>query len=169
MVSNTSATESSKQTGRQIVLACLIVQVAFGLLFTAVGGVFHRRICKVFTSSGVSQETRWLTTLYGIMVLITVRNIFRIVEYSGGQGLFYIETRVLAIYFRCCAYIVGTTLFKLASSLPDEEAWPCWVSINKRCNLGQRPVDAEGRHLRSLLEIISCLIKSKILLILSRQ
>lgn len=99
MVSNTSATESSKQTGQQIVLAGLIVQVAFGLLFTAVAGVFHRRICKVFTSSGVLQESRWLTTLYGIMVLITVRNIFRIVEYSEGKDSSILEHEYLLYLF----------------------------------------------------------------------
>lgn len=99
MVSNTSATESSKQVGQQIVLAGLIVQVAFGLLFTVVAGVFHRRICKVFTSSGVLQETRWLTTLYSIMTLITVRNIFRIVEHSGGKNSSIMEHEYLPYLF----------------------------------------------------------------------
>lgn len=99
MVSNTSATESSKEAGQQIVLAGLIVQVAFGLLFTVVAGVFHRRICKVFTSSGVLQETRWLTTLYSIVALITVRNIFRIVEHSGGKNSSIMEQEYLPYLF----------------------------------------------------------------------
>ncbi|KAL3299665.1 RTM1 protein [Colletotrichum asianum] len=85
MVSKPTATESSKKAGQQIVLAGLVVQVAFGVLFTIVAGVFHRRICKAFTAAGVSQEIRWLMTLSGVMVLVTIRNIFRIAEHSGGQ------------------------------------------------------------------------------------
>lgn len=99
MVSKPIATESSKKAGQHIVLAGLVVQVAFGVLFTIVAGVFHRRICKAFTSAGVSQEIRWLMTLYGVMVLVTIRNIFRIAEHSGGQGSSLMEHEYLPYLF----------------------------------------------------------------------
>ncbi|KAE9574005.1 hypothetical protein CGMCC3_g10020 [Colletotrichum fructicola] len=111
MVSKPTATESSKKAGQQIVLAGLVVQVAFGVLFTIVAGVFHRRICKAFTAAGVSQEIHWLMTLYGVMVLVTIRNIFRIAEHSSGQDSSLIKNEYLPYLFDATPILLALLWF----------------------------------------------------------
>lgn len=108
MVTKTTATEASKKAGQAIVTAGLVVQVVFGVLFAVVAGVFHRNICKEFTAAGVLQEIRWLRTLYGVMALITVRNIFRIVEHAGGK-----DSPVLQIEWLPYVFDAGPILLAL--------------------------------------------------------
>lgn len=99
MMSNPTATEPSKKAGQHVVLAGLVVQVASGVLFTIVAGVFHRRICRALLAAGVWQEIGWLAKLYSVMTLITVRNIFRMIEHSGGKDSFLLEHEHLLYLF----------------------------------------------------------------------
>ncbi|KAF4818372.1 Protein RTM1 [Colletotrichum siamense] len=98
--------------GQHIVLAGgLVVQVAFGVLFTIVAGIFHRRICKAFTAASVSQEIRWLVTLYGVMVLVTIRNIFRIAEHSSGQDSSLMKNEYLPYLFDATPILLALLWF----------------------------------------------------------
>ncbi|KAI8315317.1 putative oxidoreductase bli-4 [Colletotrichum sp. SAR11_59] len=158
MVSKPTATESSKKAGQQIVLAGLVVQVAFGVLFTIVAGVFHRRICKAFTAAGVSQEIRWLMTLYGVMVLVTIRNIFRIAEHSGGQESSLMKHEYLPYLLDASPILLALLWFNCeASGWYKTKATAHWQAAVRLATPRLAAIDAESCDPLFIFAMLSCL------------
>lgn len=84
------ASEGNETLGRNILLVGLFFQLAFFGFFIVVSGVFNYRVNK----EGLGMQTaggkyRWRTmmkVLYAASVLIIVRCIFRVIEFSGGEN-----------------------------------------------------------------------------------
>jgi hypothetical protein len=84
--------KKKKDLGQNIILVGLVVQIiAFGL-FMIVGVVFHLRVRKRSDGKTVFCNFNWqryLYMLYTTSIIITVRNLFRVVEYAMGGELTY--------------------------------------------------------------------------------
>ena len=87
ITSNGSA--STRKTGKNTILFGLVLQVVIFLFFLVVAMVFHKRMnsrgpnVKRTASSFDWQKYIW--QLYIVSVFITIRNIFRTVEYAVGS------------------------------------------------------------------------------------
>ena len=70
-----------------IILIGLIIQIVIFSLFLVVSMIFHRRILSKPTPLSLSITFRWkrfLVELYLVSGLITLRNVFRVIEYAQG-------------------------------------------------------------------------------------
>lgn len=79
---------SSIDTGKYIILAGLGLQMLLFSLFVFVAYVFHKRIQKNRTDASRLPGIQWesmLFVLYGVSGIIMLRNLFRVVETSGGR------------------------------------------------------------------------------------
>ncbi|KAF9694699.1 hypothetical protein EKO04_007514 [Ascochyta lentis] len=88
MLAKTDASQSTKDTGKIVILAGLIIQLFVFGFFVVVAAIFHFRARKVEGSKGLMQEFDWqryLFMLYAVSGLITVRNVFRVAEYAMGE------------------------------------------------------------------------------------
>jgi uncharacterized membrane protein len=99
---------SATETGEQIVIAGLAVQLAFFGFFIVASAVFHYRVRAnpqlvpraVSAGSALSFSNSWeamLWCLYGACILIFIRSVFRVVEFvQGNDG--YIMKREYLLY-----------------------------------------------------------------------
>lgn len=74
------------KSGENIILGGLILQILVFAFFVVVAGFWHRRLSAL--PSVVSAELAWgryIVYLYTASVLITFRNLFRVIEYAMGQ------------------------------------------------------------------------------------
>lgn len=76
---NQSLPESKQNTGKALLKAALIIQIVVIVLFVMLAAVFQRRCAKAGIRSSNLNNALW--TLYVSSGLITVRTIYRIVEY----------------------------------------------------------------------------------------
>ncbi|KAL8917620.1 MAG: hypothetical protein Q9172_005761 [Xanthocarpia lactea] len=75
--------------GQNIILAGLFLQIILFGLFVLVSIIFHFRLRKQPTQASYAGDVQWqkmLWVLYAVSAIIMVRNIFRVVEYIGGQN-----------------------------------------------------------------------------------
>ncbi|KAL0937042.1 rta1 domain protein [Colletotrichum truncatum] len=107
MITKPDASKSSRETGQRIVLVGLIVQIAFGVLFVIVSSVFHYRLHKNFKSGTFTQVNRWLITLYSLVTLITIRNIFRVIEHSEGKDSDLVKREYFVYLFDASPMLFG--------------------------------------------------------------
>ncbi|KAI1763475.1 RTA1-domain-containing protein [Hypoxylon sp. FL1150] len=81
-------TGDGMQTGENIILGGLIVQVIMFGLFVIVAGIFHSRLRQWPTASFLTNRAKWEGTMlmrYTVSVFIFARSIFRVIEYAMGQ------------------------------------------------------------------------------------
>ncbi|KAL8969414.1 MAG: hypothetical protein Q9197_004359 [Variospora fuerteventurae] len=74
--------------GQNIILGGLFLQIVIFGLFVLVSFIFHQRLRKQPTSESLVNHLRWqkmMGVLYVVSAIILVRNIFRVVEYVGGN------------------------------------------------------------------------------------
>ncbi|KAF4635767.1 hypothetical protein G7Y89_g2315 [Cudoniella acicularis] len=79
---------SSMNTGQNIVVGGLFIQIVFFGLFVLVALTFHTRMRKVPTARVYSEHLPWeqhLHALYASSALIMIRSIFRVVEFLLGN------------------------------------------------------------------------------------
>jgi hypothetical protein len=70
-------------TGKRLVVIGLFLQIIFFGVFVVTGGVFHFRIGRSPTpASAVNNWQEYMYTLYAASVLILIRSIFRVFEFS---------------------------------------------------------------------------------------
>ncbi|KAJ5082706.1 hypothetical protein N7532_011749 [Penicillium argentinense] len=87
----------ARDTGSNIVIGGLVIQLLFFGFFVVTAAVFHIRITKQPTSKSQSEkdltsgqgwkQRNWVTillALYVVSALILIRSIFRLIEYKGG-------------------------------------------------------------------------------------
>ena len=87
MLAKTDASKATKDLGKIIVLAGLIIQLFVFGFFVVVAAVFHVRARKIEAKGPLVQAFQWqkyLFMLYAVSGLITVRNVFRVAEYAMG-------------------------------------------------------------------------------------
>ncbi|KAF2471750.1 RTA1-domain-containing protein [Lindgomyces ingoldianus] len=80
---------SARDRGKLIILLGLVLQVVIFGFFMLVGVVFHVRMRKREGGRSAFSDFNWeryLGMLYVASVLITVRNVFRVVEYAMGEN-----------------------------------------------------------------------------------
>ncbi|KAI1451286.1 RTA1-domain-containing protein [Annulohypoxylon moriforme] len=81
-------TQSNQDFGNKIILLGLAIQVIFFGFFIIVTIVFHVRIAKGPTMKSLSTTAPWqmfLYELYFTSILIMIRSVFRMIEYSQGN------------------------------------------------------------------------------------
>lgn len=81
---------SGKKRGERVILVGLILQIVIFLFFLLTALMFHKRMRAHpkgdFFAHGHHWE-RFLFMLYGVSIMITLRNIFRAIEYAlGGES-----------------------------------------------------------------------------------
>jgi hypothetical protein len=84
--------KSQKATalGQKFILFGLFLQIVVFVFFTVVAAVFHRRVkwegMAINAISDFAWET-YLNMLYIVSVIITLRNLFRVIEFAIGSKL----------------------------------------------------------------------------------
>ncbi|KAL8697553.1 MAG: hypothetical protein Q9224_002255 [Gallowayella concinna] len=74
--------------GQNVILGGLFLQILLFGLFVLVSIIFHIRLRKQPTQESYAPDLKWekmLMVLYAVSAFIMIRNIFRVVEYIGGQ------------------------------------------------------------------------------------
>ncbi|KAL8853550.1 MAG: hypothetical protein Q9221_001536 [Calogaya cf. arnoldii] len=74
--------------GQNVILGGLFLQIIIFGLFVLASIVFHLRLRKQPTRESYAGDVKWqkmLSVLYAVSAIILVRNIFRVVEYIGGN------------------------------------------------------------------------------------
>jgi len=84
-VANTDSTESQQNTGKALLKAALILQLALMAGFVALAAKFHYNCSRAGVLNG--KVRRALYVLYCSCTLITVRTIYRTVEYFTAASL----------------------------------------------------------------------------------
>ncbi|KAL6801536.1 RTA1 like domain-containing protein [Trichoderma sp. SZMC 28012] len=91
---------SMSDTGNNVIIGGLVLQLIWFAIFVVVAGVFHYRMRSIPTARAQQPENRWqvyLQTLYVSAILIIIRNLFRVIEYVEGNGG-YLLSRETFIY-----------------------------------------------------------------------
>jgi hypothetical protein len=85
--------KKKRDLGQSIILVGLVVQnIIFGL-FMIVAMVFHLRVRKRSAGKTIFCKFNWqryMFMLYTTSIIITVRNLFRVIEYAMGGELTYL-------------------------------------------------------------------------------
>ncbi|KAB2109116.1 hypothetical protein AG0111_0g2785 [Alternaria gaisen] len=134
MLVKTDASHSTGDLGKYIILGGLLIQIVVFGFFLVVAAIFHLRAGKVKTwRAGTVRMFNWrkyMVTLYIASGLVTVRNIFRVVEYvMGNEG--YLLTHEWPIYVfdalpmaaalaSCTSWYVGDTVPEVSNSNADD-------------------------------------------------
>lgn len=133
-------TREAIDTGNNIILGGLILQVAIFLVFVAVAIVFQRRLSQQPTDASVNGPLgmcsgvgtvgnrvigrsmpgwkRLLIGLYATSLLITVRNVFRAIEYGMGWGS-YLLVNEWTLYVFDAMLMVGVLIICILWYAPE--------------------------------------------------
>jgi hypothetical protein len=126
---------SAMDTGANIVVGGLVVQLIFFGFFVVVSAVFHWRVKKQPRYIHVPHRVQlrgfknWVTweavmwALYAACLLILVRSVFRVVEFvEGNSGFIMRREYLLYIFDACLMALTGLVLFIFSpcSFLPQE-------------------------------------------------
>ena len=87
-MAKTDASKATKDRGKIIILAGLILQLFVFGFFLVVAAIFHARARKAKEISRF-QWQKYMLMLYAASGLITIRNIFRVAEYVMGRKYKY--------------------------------------------------------------------------------
>ncbi|KAF2686701.1 RTA1-domain-containing protein [Lentithecium fluviatile CBS 122367] len=103
--------------GSTIILVGLVVQVLIFGLFLAAGILFHKRMRKGPGSKSTWEWERYLVLLYAASLIITFRNVFRVVEYALGDDGYLLQNEwpiyvfdalpMAAVLIICSLWYVG--------------------------------------------------------------
>ncbi|KAF2179272.1 RTA1-domain-containing protein [Zopfia rhizophila CBS 207.26] len=118
-------TRKSQKLGEGVILAGLIIQILIFGVFVVVAMVWQRRISRGWMGKSLDVGFSWewyLRMLYVVSVLITVRNLFRVVEYAMGEDgyllsnewpIYVFDALLMVIVLGiCCLWYVGQTISK---------------------------------------------------------
>lgn len=87
MLAQAKDNPSRADLGKKVVLFGLVLQILIFGVFVAVGSIFHKRMRSRGASKSGSVRLNWeryLGLLYLVSIIITVRNLFRVIEFAGG-------------------------------------------------------------------------------------
>jgi len=87
-------------TGKKLVVIGLFLQIVFFGVFVITGGIFHYRIVRSPTPASTANNwQKYMFTLYTASVLILIRSIFRVFEFSGGNDGVLMRNEVFLYIF----------------------------------------------------------------------
>jgi hypothetical protein len=84
--------KKKRDLGQNIILVGLVMQIVIFGLFMIVAMVFHLRVRKRSAGKTIFCKFNWqryMFMLYTTSIIITVRNLFRVIEYAMGGELTY--------------------------------------------------------------------------------
>ncbi|KAH7112498.1 putative RTM1-like protein [Dendryphion nanum] len=116
-----SGTISALETGENIIIGGLVVQLLFFGCFMVTSAIFHMRMRKIPTTTILTQSMPWerqLGALYGAGMLIFVRSLFRLIEYAQGNDGYLISHEVFLYVFD--STLMLATMVLLAWIHPSE-------------------------------------------------
>lgn len=90
LMANPGNDSDTVKIGVDIYMAGMGIQEAFILFFTFLMATFHKEAIRLERNGMVLRDRPWrplLYALYGVLLAITVRIIFRLAEYAGGMDL----------------------------------------------------------------------------------
>lgn len=141
-----SGTISAMNTGENITIGGLAVQLVFFSVFIIASTIFHHRIRKNHASGSssaspapkpyVGRAATWETVMLGLYmasVLILIRSIFRLIEYAQGNDGYLISHEVFMYVFDAMFMfftMVAMSIFHPSSvlSLPAKSGAVSWRS-----------------------------------------
>lgn len=104
-----AAGESLLETGENMIIGGLFVQLAFFGFFVVAAAIFHRRMSLVPTGRASDPAVRWqkyLLTLYVTSGLILIRSIFRVVEYLNGNDGYLLRSEIFLYIFDALLMVI---------------------------------------------------------------
>ncbi|OAL52709.1 RTA1-domain-containing protein [Pyrenochaeta sp. DS3sAY3a] len=112
-------TKKSQDLGKGVILAGLCLQMVIFAFFLVVAAIWHIRMNKNGNKAG-DQRFDWskfLKMLYIVSIIITIRNLFRVIEYAMGEEgyllanewpIYVFDAALMAIVLSiCCFWYVG--------------------------------------------------------------
>lgn len=138
---------SGMETGENVIIGGLVVQILFFTCFVVTAGIFHARLIRVPTGKSMQVHSLWTRSLYSLYagsVLIWVRCVFRLIEYAQGTSWTYVRwmcltkadwcdcrqrrlshlARSLPLHLRCASDVPGHGDLRRCPSLRDQRAAP---------------------------------------------
>jgi len=145
-----SGTTTAVQTGLWIYTAGVALQQSFILIFVAVAISFHQQLLRKGTVDRSTSWRRLLWTLYAVLTLITIRIVYRIIEYSMGYTNYVTTHESIYYVFDALPMFGALLVFNIwhpARVLVDEGSGPgggccsCCGSKTKRRRRGSMAVE----------------------------
>jgi hypothetical protein len=86
--------------GKHLVVMGLLLQIIFFGIFIITGGIFHFRIARSPTPDSAYYNWKpYMYTLYAASILILIRSVFRVIEFSGGNDGVLLRNEVFLYIF----------------------------------------------------------------------
>jgi hypothetical protein len=80
------AQQKTMESGKHIVVTGLFLQIIFFGVFVVTSGLFHKRIVQSATPESLSVPwQKYMFALYSASLLILIRSVFRVIEFTGGN------------------------------------------------------------------------------------
>ncbi|KAL6874706.1 RTA1 domain-containing protein [Trichoderma novae-zelandiae] len=95
MLASAKDNKSAFDTGNNIIIVGLVLQLLWFGFFVVIALVFHRRMNLAPTARSHQPDIRWRSYLHALYVastLIIIRNIFRLIEYCEGSNGYLLTT-----------------------------------------------------------------------------
>ncbi|KAF5228660.1 hypothetical protein FAUST_10965 [Fusarium austroamericanum] len=105
-----------RETGENIIIAGLTVQILFFGLFIIVTGLFHFRFLEDFTGRKSIYGTKWersLVLIYVASVLILIRSLFRMIEYIEGYDGELQSKEIYILVLDAVPMAIASTIFNV--------------------------------------------------------
>ena len=96
-------------TGNNVIIGGLVLQLIWFGIFVVVAAVFHIRMRSIPTVRSQQPECRWqvyLQTLYVASCLIIIRNLFRVIEYAQGHDGYLLQNEAFIYVFDALPMLV---------------------------------------------------------------
>lgn len=90
-----SDSKKSADLGKIVILTGLIVQMVVFGFFLVVAAVWHKRMNSFGGAATSFDWARYLKMLYVVSIIITIRNLFRVIEYVMGSKCLYSSPRTV--------------------------------------------------------------------------
>jgi len=89
--------------GKHLIIIGLLLQIIFFGIFIISGGFFHYRITRSPTTTSLNVNwQKYIYTLYVASILILIRSVFRVIEFSGGNDGVLLRNEVFLYIFDAC-------------------------------------------------------------------
>lgn len=86
--------------GKHLVVLGLLLQIIFFGIFIITSGIFHFRISRSPTPASTYNNWKpYMYTLYAASILILIRSVFRVIEFSGGNDGVLLRNEVFLYIF----------------------------------------------------------------------
>ena len=96
--------------GKHLVVMGLLLQIIFFGIFIITGGIFHFRMSRSPTPGSVYNNWKaYMYTLYTASILILIRSVFRVIEFSGGNDGVLLRNEVF-LYIFDAALMLGVMM-----------------------------------------------------------